>query len=73
MSRSYKHTPYFGDTKDRFYKKYANQRERLLKKCIEIFKIKDDFFNNEFYKTTNLMKFINYSKIPFSADYRRED
>ena len=57
----------------RFYKKYANQRERLLKKCIEIFKIKDDFFNYEFYKTTNLMKFINYSKIPFVSDYRRED
>ena len=57
----------------RFFKKYLNQRERLLRKCIEIFKIKDDFFNYEFYKTHNLLKDIKYSKIPFSADYRRED
>ena len=57
----------------RFYKKYANQRERLLKKCIEIFNIKDDFFNYEFYKTHNLLKDIKYSKIPLSADYGRED
>lgn len=31
MSRSYKHTPYFGDTKDRFLKQYANRRLRRKK------------------------------------------
>ncbi len=30
MSRSYKHTPRAGDTKDKFYKKYANRRVRRL-------------------------------------------
>ena len=57
----------------RFFKKYLKQREMLLKKCIEIFNIKDDFFNYEFYKTHNLLKDIKYSKIPLSADYGRED
>lgn len=31
MSRSYKHTPYSGDTKDRFMKKYANRKLRRKK------------------------------------------
>lgn len=31
MSYSYKHTPYFGDTKDRVLKKYANRRLRRKK------------------------------------------
>lgn len=31
MSRSYKHTPYCGLTKDKFYKKYANKRLRRKK------------------------------------------
>ena len=30
MSRSYKHTPRCGDTKDKFFKKYANRRVRRL-------------------------------------------
>ena len=30
MSRSYKHTPRSGDTKDKFFKKYANRRVRRL-------------------------------------------
>ena len=30
MSRSYKHTPRAGDTKDKFFKKYANRRVRRL-------------------------------------------
>lgn len=35
MSRSYKHTPYFGDTKDRFYKQYANRCLRRKKLDID--------------------------------------
>ena len=31
MSRSYKHTPYAGDRKDRFSKRYANRRLRRKK------------------------------------------
>ena len=57
----------------RFFKKYLKQRERLLKKCIEIFNIKDNFFDYEFYKTHILLKDIKYSKIPLSADFIRED
>ena len=30
MSRSYKHTPRAGDTKDKFFKKYANRKVRRL-------------------------------------------
>lgn len=30
MSRSYKHTPRCGDTKDRFMKKYANRKIRRM-------------------------------------------
>ena len=30
MSRSYKHTPRAGGTKDKFFKKYANHRVRRL-------------------------------------------
>ena len=30
MSRSYKHTPRSGDTKDKFFKKYANRKVRRL-------------------------------------------
>lgn len=31
MSRSYKHTPYCGDKKDKFFKRYANRRLRKKK------------------------------------------
>lgn len=31
MSRSYKHTAYSGDKKDKFFKKYANKRLRQKK------------------------------------------
>ena len=31
MSRSYKHTPYAGDKKDKFLKKYANRKLRRKK------------------------------------------
>ena len=31
MSRSYKHTPYSGDKKDKFLKKYANRKLRRKK------------------------------------------
>lgn len=31
MSRSYKHIPYFGCTKDRFLKRYANRKLRRKK------------------------------------------
>jgi hypothetical protein len=30
MSRSYKHTPRSGDTKDHYFKKYANRKVRRL-------------------------------------------
>lgn len=30
MSRSYKHTPRSGDTKDKFFKRYANRKLRRL-------------------------------------------
>ena len=30
MSRSYKHTPRSGDTKDKYFKKYANHKVRRL-------------------------------------------
>ena len=55
------------------YKKYLEQRERILKKCIDIFGIRDDIFNLETYKTQNLMKSITYYKITFYTDYSRED
>lgn len=31
MSRSYKHTPYCGDPKDKYFKRYANKRIRQKK------------------------------------------
>jgi len=39
MSRSYKHTPRCGDTKDKFFKNYANRRLRR-KKLTHNFKYK---------------------------------
>ena len=43
MSRSYKHTPRCGDTKNKFFKKYANRRVRRLP-------IDEHLLNNKSYK-----------------------
>ena len=55
------------------YKKYSEQRENLIKKIMIDFKFRDDIYDDEMFKTDNLMKDINYSKIQLCSDYRRED
>ena len=53
MSRSYKHTPYFGDTKDHFFKRYANRR--LRRKKLDI-----DYKFNEYKKDENSYNICDY-------------
>ena len=45
MSRSYKHTPRSGDTKDKFFKKYANR-------CVRRLPLDEPPLNNKSYKKT---------------------
>lgn len=47
MSRSYKHTPYCGDRKTRWAKRYANKRVRNYFKK---FKIEDECLSHSYYK-----------------------
>lgn len=53
MSRSYKHTPYFGDTKDRFFKRYANR-------CLRRKKLDINYKFNEYKKDGNSHNICDY-------------
>ena len=64
MSRSYKHTPYAGDKKDKFFKKYANKklRRKKLTHNLQHKSYKKDFCHYDicdYYhiETTNFEKF----------------
>ncbi len=72
MSRSYKHTPYCGMQKDKFYKKYFNRKVRRNKDYDEDTEVLN---HNQYKKKTDTWAICDYDEIGmtnFQKYYERQ-
>ena len=72
MSRSYKHTPYCGIQKDKFYKKYFNRKVRRNKNYDEDAEVLN---HNQYKKKTDAWSICDYDEIGttnFQKYYERQ-